>query len=142
MGKYGNGHTILIVAVDDNEQSHNSLQLDLDRFVVDNGQTMRLWHNGRLTSGKRGPAKREDVLAFVSKKAPHLVSNGTIALGLLPCHRWVTWQDAETFIYNCIEYALVRDCFRRQAGSQANGNLMSSLENVCARSPEHRDTLR
>ncbi|MDR7074173.1 type I restriction enzyme HsdR N-terminal domain-containing protein [Fictibacillus barbaricus] len=41
-GKYKNhsvfgntkGHTILIVAIDDYEKSHNSLQLDLDRFTI------------------------------------------------------------------------------------------------------------
>lgn len=108
--------TMLIVAVDREGESHNSLQLDLDRFVTCAGDTMQIWHDGTLTRGRRGSAKRDDVLRFVGDRdrLPQLVRASRIRLGSLPLNRLVTWKDAEEFVYNCIEYALVRDEFRRE----------------------------
>jgi hypothetical protein len=111
-----NEQTMLIVAIDRNGESHNSLQLNLDnnKFVKCTGDTMQILHDGTLTRGKRGRAKRADVIEFVSKKSPQLVQANRIKLGSLPLNRLVTWEDAEDFVYNCIEYALVRDQFRKE----------------------------
>jgi hypothetical protein len=116
--KFGNtaGRTMLIVAVDDFEKRHNSLQLDLDRFVDVSEGTMTIWHDGTLTRGKRGAAPRAEVIAYVRERAPHLVTGPRIQLGTLPLHTRISWQDAEEFLGNTIEYAIVRDQFRREAG--------------------------
>ena len=114
--KFGNtsGTTMLIVAVDDFDQRHNSLQLDLDKFVTTSGEAMTLWHDGTLTRGKRGRMKNAVVMSWLRSRAPHLVSGSSVMLGSLPVSRPTTWADAETFIYNCIDYALVRDALRRE----------------------------
>ncbi|MGA8830337.1 MAG: hypothetical protein WB554_01900 [Desulfomonilaceae bacterium] len=108
--------TVLIVAVDRNGQSHNSLQLNLDnnKFVKCAGDTMQILHDGTLTRGKQGRSKRADVLHFIGDRLPQLVRANRIELGSFPLKRLVTWKDAEEFVYNCIEYALVRDEFRRE----------------------------
>jgi hypothetical protein len=79
---------------------------------------MEIWHNGTLTHGDKGAAKRDVVLEFVCNKAPHLVRADKMRLGSLPLNRLITWKDAEEFIYNCIEYALVRDEFRKEAETE------------------------
>lgn len=105
--------TMLIVAVERNGGFHNSLQLDLDKFLTYSGNTMYIWHNGALTCGKKGSVKRDVVIEFVREKAPHLLGAGKIKLGSLPTNRLITWEDAELLIYNCIEYALIRDELRK-----------------------------
>ncbi|MBO6936802.1 MAG: type I restriction enzyme HsdR N-terminal domain-containing protein [Deltaproteobacteria bacterium] len=114
--RFGNtsGHTMLVVAVDDFDRRHNSLQLDLDRFSLREGDRVRIWHDGRLTRGKRGAAKRADVVEFVAQHAPHLVSDGTVQLGSFPADRLATWADVQPLVENLIEYALVRDRFRNE----------------------------
>lgn len=104
--------TMLIVAVNRMGENHNSLQLDLDKFVTCTGDTMQIWHNGALSYGQGGSAKIDEVLEFVSKKSHQLVRAHKIKLGSLPLNRLISWKDAEAFVYNCIEYALVRDEFR------------------------------
>lgn len=105
--------TMLIVAIERNGQFHNSLQLDLDKFVTHSGNRMYIWHNGALTSGKKGTVKRDIVIEFVKEKGPHLIGADQIKLGSLPTNRLITWQDAEALIYNIIEYALIRDELRK-----------------------------
>jgi len=73
---YGNrmGRTVLIVAIDDYEKSHNSLQLSLDNFVACNGTNFIVWHNGRMAIGNRGSAKISDFIKFIKAKAPELLN--------------------------------------------------------------------
>lgn len=107
------GHSMLIVAVDDFDKRHNSLQLDLDKFVREDGNKLKLWHNGTLTAGNKGRQKSRDVLKYVSKKAPWLIKGGEVFLGELPAHRYARWADAKDFLDRLIAYALIRDEFRR-----------------------------
>ncbi len=114
--KFGNtnGCTTLVVAVDDFDKRHNSLQLDLDRFVALGGSQITLWHDGTLTRGKKGAARRDDVVQFVRERAPHLVQGSQVQLGTIPASRPARWEDAEGLLANIIEYALVRDEYRRE----------------------------
>jgi hypothetical protein len=116
--KFGNtsGRTMLIVAVDDFDKRHNSLQLDLDRFVYASEETATLWHDGTLTRGKRGAARRAEVIAYMRQRTPQLVDGTRIRLGTVPVRTPISWEDAEDLIYNVIEYALARDAYRREAG--------------------------
>lgn len=113
--KFGNmnGHTILLVAVEDQEKRHNSLQLDLDKFSLAGSDTVRIHHDGTLTLGKTGRVRRDDVLAYVRRHCPRLVVGDRIELGTLPLRRLITWADAEAFLANVFTYALIRDDFRR-----------------------------
>ena len=106
------GNTMLLVAIDNFEKSHNSLQLNLDKYVRRVGSEIEIWHDGRLTRGNRGAAKNADVIAFVAQHEPSLVVGGEVLLGRLPNDRLVRWDDAQDFVERCIRYAFVRDAFR------------------------------
>jgi len=107
-----NGHTMFIVAIDDFDKSHNSLQLDLDKFVKIDGRNIIVWHDGTITAGASGRLKNSEVIDYVSLKAPELIINNRIQLGTLPYNELITWRYAEKFLVNCITYAMLRDEIR------------------------------
>ena len=118
------GTTYFIVAIDDLDKKHNSLQLNLDAHLrrVDGGYVV--WHDGRLTAGKSGSTKRAEVLDFIRKNAPELIgSDGMVFLGKLTCTEELSWDQPETndLIGRMIKYALVRDQFRKQKLAAKNG---------------------
>ena len=118
------GTTTFVVAIDDLDKKHNSLQLNLDAHLrrVNNGYV--IWHDGRLTAGKSGSTKRTDVLDFIRINAPELIgSDGMVFLGKLTCTEELSWDQPETndFIGRMIKYALVRDQFRKQKLAAKNG---------------------
>ncbi len=115
---FGNtsGTTMLVVAVDDFEKRHNSLQLDLDRFVDESDDSITLWHNGTLTRGKRGAAPRAEVLAHMQKRSGDLVREGRVQLGTVPSRKMISWSEANELLANLIDYALLRDEFRKAGG--------------------------
>ncbi|MCX5902746.1 MAG: hypothetical protein NTV89_04580 [Proteobacteria bacterium] len=83
-----------------------------DSDVVSRNQnSITILHDGTLTKGHA--VKRAHVIEFMRSNAPHLIRNNKVLLGTLPCDRLITWQDAQEFILNCIEYSLLRDEFRR-----------------------------
>lgn len=63
-----NGRTLLIVAVDDFDKHHNSLQLSLGHYSEIEKGIMRFFHNGRMTVGNVGPIKSGIVRDFVVSK--------------------------------------------------------------------------
>jgi len=110
----GNGHTIMIIAIDDFDKNHNSLQLDMDESIIINGENIEILHNGKLTAGSKGAISPHIVIDFISRKRPNLIKNGKIYLGTLPYNRLITWNDAKEFLINCIDYALLRDEIRKE----------------------------
>lgn len=111
------GTTTLIVAIDDYEVSHNSIQLNLDKYVMIQGNKYIIWHDGTLTKGKQGAVRKSDVLNFIRDKAPELMSedNDRIILGTFISSQGLDWNDKTTvdFIIKLIKYALIRDQYRR-----------------------------
>lgn len=109
-----NGRTLLVVAVDDLNEHHNSLQLSIEHFSILNGKRMKLWHDGTLTVGNQGKAKKQEVLEFVEENSSLKVSEGRIQLGEIDISRelYVDSPGMNELIGNLIEYALVRDDFR------------------------------
>ena len=73
-------------------------------------------HNGSLTRGKGGAAKRADVIAYVKDRAPELVHDNEIYLGRLNNSCLLEWKDpaVQTFIRNLLHYAVLRDGFRAE----------------------------
>jgi hypothetical protein len=105
----------LIVAIDNDKYSHNSLQLFIQDFVKVKGNTFEIDHNGRLTLGKSGMVKFAEVLDFIEKNEPNLLNNDRkIELGKLDNSRLFDWsqEGVEEFIGRLIKYALIRDEFR------------------------------
>lgn len=116
--KFGNrsGHTTLVVAIDDFDTRHNSLQLKLDKYILETPQEFQIYHDGTLTAGKGGAVKRSDVIDYINIHAPELLDeNRNILLGKFKKAKEINWNDQEStdFIGRLIKYALVRDQFRR-----------------------------
>lgn len=58
---FGNrkGNTTLVVAIDDFDKRHNSLELNIDRYTIVNGNKYTIWYDGALTVGKYGAVKKK-----------------------------------------------------------------------------------
>lgn len=114
---FGNrkGNTVLVVAIDDFEKKHNSLQLNIDRYTCIDRNKYTIWHDGTLTIGKNGAAKRKDVIDYIKSVDPTMVINERIILGSFDCSKEINWnqQSTKDFIINTIKYAVLRDEFRR-----------------------------
>lgn len=112
------GTTQLNVSITNQESRHHSLQLNLDRCCRYNPLTniVDVTHNGSLTRGKGGAAKRADVITYIKKRAPELVRNDEIYLGRLNNSRLLEWKDpnVQSFIRNLLHYAVLRDGFRAE----------------------------
>ena len=112
------GTTQLNVSITNKESRHHSLQLNLDRACRYNPLTniVVITHNGSLTSGKGGAAKRADVIEYIKERAPELVHGDEIYLGRLNNSRLLEWKDpnVQSFIRNLLRYAVLRDGFREE----------------------------
>ena len=112
------GSTQLNISIANKESRHHSLQLNLDRCCRYNPLTniVDITHNGSLTSGKGGAAKRADVIAYIRDRAPELVHGDEIYLGRLNNSRLLEWKDpnVQSFIRNLLRYAILRDGFRAE----------------------------
>ena len=109
------GYTSLVVGTNYNGKEHSSLQLNIDKRTKINDDTYELWHDGTLTIGRIGSAKRNDVIEFIRSREPALVnSNNAIVLGKIFRNKHLLWEQEETrkFFSNLIRYALLRDEYR------------------------------
>lgn len=110
-----NGRSLLIVAVDDLNKHHNSLQLSLNHFTKIKDNNMIIYHNGRMSVGRNGQAKRERVLNYVLKNTNlKMYDEDNIFLGQLDISKlmYVDNDDFKELIINLISYALARDSLR------------------------------
>lgn len=111
-GENRNSYTSLVVAIDHFKTSHTSLEYNLDNYTKIYSNKIKFWHNGRISNKKSA-----DVINFVKKNSPNLLANsGSIQLGILAIDRLFYLDDKNVaeFIYNLIEYALLREEFRNQ----------------------------
>jgi hypothetical protein len=117
------GYTVFIVAIDDFDKSHNSLQLNIDNYTFRQENTVAIWHDGRLAVGNLGAVKKNEVLDFVKKKAPELIDeSGKVLLGSFNNLEEITWEtpEAKEFLGRIVKYALLRDEFRESVKSVKN----------------------
>lgn len=110
------GYTVLIIAIEDELRVHNSLQLNLDRYLkkVD-GNKVLITHSGKIAVGNIGAFPNQEVLDFVKPHMPHLKMDGkNIILGELDLSKPFLIENPEvlSFIQNLIAYAILRDDFR------------------------------
>jgi len=112
---HSNETTTLIIAIDDFENSHNSLQYRMDKYVKCEGDKYYFWHNGTLTLGNKGGVKNKEVIDFISENGNHLIKDGQIYLGVIDNTKELSWQqsDVQNLIANFIDYGFLRDDFRR-----------------------------
>ena len=109
-----NGRSLLVVAVDDLNEHHNSLQLSIEHFSVLEDKKLKFFHDGTLTVGNKGKAKKQEVLDYVASKSNLKVIDDNIYLGEIDVSDivYVDSHDMIEFVGKLIEYALVRDEFR------------------------------
>ena len=107
--------TSLFVAIETNEHSHSSLQLRCDKYINIENHTAKIWHDATITIGKLGAAKRQDLIDFIASKENNILINNQIILGEINFENDINSQQEQTqkFIQNLIEYALLRDEFRK-----------------------------
>lgn len=76
------GKSVLVVSIDNFEKSHNSLQLNMNKFLgmVDNEVTIK--HNASIAVGKIGSGKQSELKKFIKREYPELINESDeIVLG-------------------------------------------------------------
>ncbi len=106
--------TCLVVAHDDEKESHHALQLVVEDNVKVTGKTVHFYHHGRIAIGNLGSGKIDELRTFVSDKCPELISGKQFYLGSLVNDRLWRLDDPEVIklVVNLIDYAIIRDEYR------------------------------
>jgi hypothetical protein len=107
-------NTALLFGVDIKGRFHLSLELRVDKYIFINGDIAEIIHDGTITIGKIGSAKRSELIEFIRVNKPELLKNDKVYLGSFNYKKEIKAELVETkqFVNNCIEYALIRDKFR------------------------------
>lgn len=112
---YGNNKTILCVAIDDFRKSHHALQLLFDKYMTIHNGVMMFKHNGQISVGHRGSASASELIRVVKEECAQLVDEeNKINLGTVDANNDIhlSSDDMTSFVYNLLEYALIRDEYR------------------------------
>ncbi len=106
--------TTLNIAIDNEKESHHSLQLVLDDNVKRCGNQFTFYHHGRIAVGNKGSGKIDELRERVRLRRPQLIHGKKFYLGCLVDDRNWKLDDSEivNFIENLISYALIRDEYR------------------------------
>jgi hypothetical protein len=107
-------HTSLLFAVDIKGYFHLSLELRADKHIKISENFAIITHDGTITIGKLGAAKRSELIEFIRTKKPELIRDERIFLGSFDLRIEITssLQSTKEFVKNSITYALLRDEFR------------------------------
>lgn len=114
---YGNstGKSVLVVSIDDFNKSHNSLQLNMNKFLNIVDSTVTITHSGAIAVGNIGSGKISELKKFIKNKYPELLNDSDeIVLGKIKNNKllYVNQPEVQNLIVNLIKYALVRDEYR------------------------------
>ena len=103
--------TSLNVAIDNEKESHHSLQLVLDDNVESVGNRFTFMHHGKIAVSNKGSGKVDELREFVRSRRPQLIYGNKFCLGSLVNDRDWNIDDSEVvkLIENLISYALIRD---------------------------------
>ena len=106
--------TAMVVAIDNDDDSHHALQFSIDDNLIQSGNTYIFYHHGRIAVGNKGSGKVSELIAFVTERYPKIIDGKKFNLGSLEYTK--DWNlddpDVENLIENIITYALIRDEFR------------------------------
>ncbi|MBO5245200.1 MAG: hypothetical protein J6B02_03780, partial [Selenomonadales bacterium] len=108
--------TSLNIAIDNEKESHHSLQLVLDDNVIVDEDYVRFYHHGRIGISNIGSGRVSELRELIAKKRPELISGKKFYLGSIRNDREWHLNDTEVMglIENLISYALIRDEYREQ----------------------------
>ncbi len=108
--------TSLNVAIDNEKESHHSLQLVLDDNVKYSSNRFTFYHHGRIAVGNKGSGRIDELRAYIRDSRPQLICGKQFNLGSLADNRQWNLDDPEVvnLIENLISYALIRDEYRNE----------------------------
>lgn len=108
--------TSLNVAIDNERESHHSLQLVLDDNIEYYGNKFTFLHHGKIAISNKGSGKISELREFVSATRPQLISGQKFCLGTLTDDREWHLDNPEVMklVENLISYALIRDEYRNE----------------------------
>lgn len=89
-----------------------SLELSLDACLKRRSGGFDLVHDGKITVGRLGAAKRDLLLTYVAERAPDLVQARSVVLGSLSNRGVHGFADIGDLVFNLLHYAEIRDRFR------------------------------
>ena len=103
-----------MVAHDDEKEAHHALQLAVEDNVTDLGNKVNFYHHGRITVGRKGSRKVDELRRFVEERYPKIISGNHFFLGSLVNDRLWRLDDPDVIeiIENLISYSIVRDEYR------------------------------
>ncbi|MBQ3010920.1 MAG: type I restriction enzyme HsdR N-terminal domain-containing protein [Oscillospiraceae bacterium] len=106
--------TAMNIAIDNEKESHHSLQLVIDDNLRYIGNRFTFYHHGRIAVGNKGSGKVSELREFVAARYPQIISGKQFNLGTLLYDRDWELDDPEVIklMENLISYALVRDEYR------------------------------
>lgn len=106
--------TAMVVAIDNEDDSHHALQYSIDDNLKQTGNTYTFYHHGKIAIGNKGSGKVSELMQFVEPKYAEIIDGTIFNLGSLTYDK--DWEldspDVEKLIENVISYALLRDEYR------------------------------
>ena len=106
--------TSICVAIDNEKETHHSLQLVVEDNISVNGNKVTFYHHGRIGISNKGSGKVSELRQFVAEQYPDIIDGNKFNLGtLVNDHLWnLDEPDMMKVVENMISYALVRDEYR------------------------------
>lgn len=124
--EFGTG---LIVGTENSNIKHSSLQLRIETSVILMKNYFEIWHNGSITIGKTGAAKRSELIDYIKMRKPTLIIDDLIYLGKFDENKEIKSNEIETreFLDNLFNYCLLRDEFRefKKQSTQLNSSQLN-----------------
>lgn len=106
--------TAVNIAVDNEKDTHHSIQLIVDDNCSYTNNQIHFYHHGKIAIGNIGSGKLDELREFVKKYYPEIIYGNRYYLGKLTNDRLWRLDDNEIvqLIENLISYALIRDEYR------------------------------
>lgn len=104
--------TTIMVGVETLHRKNISLELKIGKSVKILGNNIEIFHNGTITIGKLGAAKKQDLLDFIEARKPGLIKHRVVFLGTFDEEEEINSKNVGVFIANLIDYAILRNEFR------------------------------
>lgn len=110
-----NIRSCMMVAIDNEEQTHQSVEYVIDDNLAVLNDKVTFYHHGKIGISNIGSGKVAELREYVAKSYPEILSGNKFCLGMLRYDRLWTLDDpaVEKLVENFISYALIRDEYRK-----------------------------
>ncbi len=114
--------TCISVAHDDEKSSHHALQLIVDEDAVAEKNTVKFYHNGRISIGNIGSGKKAELRELIKERYPKILFNDKYYLGSITSDHLLRLDEPDVIdlVVNLISYSIVRDEFREIVKAKKN----------------------